>query len=1268
MGVPSLRRASRPLLAAMLLLLVFLPSSSTALTVGVSQLELVTPVSGAAAVWTGEEIHVLGGAGPDGDVDSIQRIDPAEGSVTLLEATLPYGLQDAGVVWTGEVAYLLGGRVEGQASDAIIRWDPSTEEATELVTTLPNPMSGAAAAWTGDTAMLFGGRRADGVALDTIVAFDPALGLTTTREETLPDPLEGAAAVWTGDQALIIGGWSDTGSPIGTVLSFQPGQGAPSALAHGLAEPIAEVAAAWDGQQAWVVGSGSMNPQLVEPGQPTDVVSWSLDRQVPHASAVWTGTDTFVLGGRGADGSATARIYEMDPDNQPPVADFEESIDGLEIELDGTTSADEDGFVRVYEWSLGDGRQATGPGVTHTYSGPGTYTVELTAADDDHGTNTVTRTVEVQEPWAPTAVLSVTIDGLTVQASGAESSDPDGTIAEHTIAWGDGATSPGPTATHTYDEAGQYTIMLEVEDDEGNQDVDHATVELGSSEPPPEPLVVEIDLLIDGPKVTATYQVSGDGDHPRNTRWVWGDGALDTGPRTATHTYERTGRYHVQLVDLDQDSVLDGAYASVTVREPEEPPPEPTMVTLDPVLETDGLTVTGDVRADLAGIAAPVNTTWTWGDDSAPSHGPRASHDYRAPGTYTVTVVATEGQEVLDRATRQVEVRLDAYQGRLEDASGAAVAGAGILLLGGDGPTLSPLSSTTTDEDGRFDLDAAPGATHVAVLQGDGVRVDALDPTGSTLQIDLPGAAGSAMDPQALDMLVSSVREIRVIDLPEGSGPWTVPVDGFAGVDQVRITADQAPNGSQLIVADLDPSDATLLPRPRGAAHGWFTLALAGPQGEDIEVHEATIWFRLPDGAVEAGPPGIGVLDPATTTWTMVDAEPTNEGTYVATIQQLSLLTRSTLPPPLAGLVLAELMGPWGLVLGLAGVATIAAPLGWEAHRRRQASAPTRLMPGPVVRIEGLTVQRGGTSVLRGIDLTLARGEVLALVGASGAGKSTLLQAIAGEVSFDGRLRVQGGRPGTGASMSQVGFVAQELELYPELTVRENIAYLGRLHGVKGAVLDQRMDALLVDAGLTRCGDRRVANLSGGEQRRASVAATLVQQPSVLLLDEPTSGLDPAARRRFWRHLRTLQRTQNVTVLITTHFLEEGELADRVALLDQGRLIAAGTSEELVDQLAGNRHMVTLGLGELDPGAHKRLQGMLAGQHVPGVVEDLDLVGTWLHVSTDDPEAAESILQAWLARLGIPVESVRSRPIRLEDVLAAEPATSNPSTAKEVEP
>jgi ABC-2 type transport system ATP-binding protein len=205
-------------------------------------------------------------------------------------------------------------------------------------------------------------------------------------------------------------------------------------------------------------------------------------------------------------------------------------------------------------------------------------------------------------------------------------------------------------------------------------------------------------------------------------------------------------------------------------------------------------------------------------------------------------------------------------------------------------------------------------------------------------------------------------------------------------------------------------------------------------------------------------------------------------------------------------------------------------------------------------------------------------GETYGLLGPNGAGKTTTIRLVCGLLSPDGGEVTVSGMPvspSTTTAKAQIGYVPQDVSLYPDLTARENLTFFGRLYRLGGSVLRQRVDEVLELIDLTDRRDDRVESFSGGMRRRLNIGASLLHRPRLLVLDEPTVGVDPQSRHAILESIQTLG-SAGLAVLYTTHYMEEAErLCDRVGIIDHGRLVAEGTSRELVSQV-GEKDRITL--------------------------------------------------------------------------------------------
>jgi ABC-2 type transport system ATP-binding protein len=222
--------------------------------------------------------------------------------------------------------------------------------------------------------------------------------------------------------------------------------------------------------------------------------------------------------------------------------------------------------------------------------------------------------------------------------------------------------------------------------------------------------------------------------------------------------------------------------------------------------------------------------------------------------------------------------------------------------------------------------------------------------------------------------------------------------------------------------------------------------------------------------------------------------------------------------------------------------------------------------------VESLTYRYGERVALDHVSFAVNKGEMFGLLGPNGGGKTTLFRILSTLVpAKEGRVLLDG-KP---IDRRRIGVVFQAPSLDKQLTVLENLRHQGHLYGLSGATLRQRMDELLKRFRLADRTSEIVGKLSGGLRRRVELAKGLLHKPALLILDEPSTGLDPTARRELSAYLRQLRDEEGVTVLLTTHIMEEAEQCDRLAILDQGHLVALDTPAALKDRIGGD--VITIG-------------------------------------------------------------------------------------------
>ena len=237
----------------------------------------------------------------------------------------------------------------------------------------------------------------------------------------------------------------------------------------------------------------------------------------------------------------------------------------------------------------------------------------------------------------------------------------------------------------------------------------------------------------------------------------------------------------------------------------------------------------------------------------------------------------------------------------------------------------------------------------------------------------------------------------------------------------------------------------------------------------------------------------------------------------------------------------------------------------------------------PALSVNSVSKRFGEVTALAAISLTVADRLCFGLLGPNGAGKSTLIRTIVGRARPDtGTIKVFGHPADSDAARAMVGWVPQELALYPLLTVRENLDTFGRYQGLEGAGLDQAIAWCLDWAGLGDRANSLMKTLSGGMKRRLNLAAGIIHRPHLVLLDEPTVGVDPQSRNRIFDMIDDLRR-QGAAIIYTTHYMEEAErLCDRIAILDHAHIIAEGTKDELITRSFGGRFDVSVSVAGPD--------------------------------------------------------------------------------------
>ncbi|MFQ5942622.1 MAG: ABC transporter ATP-binding protein [Anaerolineales bacterium] len=292
---------------------------------------------------------------------------------------------------------------------------------------------------------------------------------------------------------------------------------------------------------------------------------------------------------------------------------------------------------------------------------------------------------------------------------------------------------------------------------------------------------------------------------------------------------------------------------------------------------------------------------------------------------------------------------------------------------------------------------------------------------------------------------------------------------------------------------------------------------------------------------------------------------------------------------------------------------------------------------------------------VNGVDLEVRKGEIFSLLGPNGAGKTTTISMISGLVDPTRGDAKIGGYSITDQPLEAkklMGVVPQEIALYNTLTGRQNLEFFGKMYGLRRVVLNERVDEVLEFVGLTDRQKDKVENYSGGMKRRLNVGVGLLHKPELVYMDEPTVGIDPQSRRRILDTVMELRDERGMTVLYTTHLMEEAqELSDRVGIIDHGEIIALGTQDELIQGVGEEDTLILkISRAEIDEQLPHRLQ-----QNIPGITQafiemgDTDAEGQITISAKRGRKALPDVIQLTEAA-GVDVQSVEVREPDLEAV------------------
>ena len=299
-----------------------------------------------------------------------------------------------------------------------------------------------------------------------------------------------------------------------------------------------------------------------------------------------------------------------------------------------------------------------------------------------------------------------------------------------------------------------------------------------------------------------------------------------------------------------------------------------------------------------------------------------------------------------------------------------------------------------------------------------------------------------------------------------------------------------------------------------------------------------------------------------------------------------------------------------------------------------------------MIEVQNLTKRFGHFTAVDGVSFSVGKSAIFGFLGPNGSGKSTVIRMLCGILApSGGSARIAGHDVATETEKLKgtIGYMSQKFSLYDELTVTENLLFYGRLYGLKGAALRQRMDELIALTHLAPYLGRRAALLSGGWRQRLAMACCLMHKPTVLFLDEPTAGIDPVARRELWNLLFEFS-SQGITLFVTTHYMDEAERCSHVGYIYLSKLIVCGEPDDLKQMPAVNPP----GARRLDVTCDHVTVGLQAVRRLPGV-RSATVFGQSMHLLVEHG-VSEQAIQARLAEANIQNADIRPIAPSLEDV------------------
>jgi ABC-2 type transport system ATP-binding protein len=301
-------------------------------------------------------------------------------------------------------------------------------------------------------------------------------------------------------------------------------------------------------------------------------------------------------------------------------------------------------------------------------------------------------------------------------------------------------------------------------------------------------------------------------------------------------------------------------------------------------------------------------------------------------------------------------------------------------------------------------------------------------------------------------------------------------------------------------------------------------------------------------------------------------------------------------------------------------------------------------MDSIAIDVKNLTRAFGKFVAVDHVSFSLNYGEIFGFLGPNGAGKSTTIRMLCGILAPTGGTATVAGfdvLTDPESIKKSIGYVSQKFSLYADLTVEENLAFYGRIYQIPRSLLKQRMEEIMEMTELVPFRKRLAGQLSGGWKQRLALANAFLHRPRILFLDEPTAGIDPLSRRALWELLYTLAE-EGVALFVTTHYMEEAERCNQIAVISQGRLLTIGTPSDLKAHASGKL---------LEVVCKPLMKGSRVFKQLPGVM-GITAYGTTLHLNVDDVKAVTAGIKEASKRESIEVESIWPIAATLEDVFA----------------